>query len=56
MCDRESPFVTVRQAAAILGVPPATVRSWIRKGALEAERFGPGPKPVVRIRRATLGA
>jgi excisionase family DNA binding protein len=44
-------FLTIREVAAILGVAPRTVRSWIDKGLLQATILG---ERSVRISRAEL--
>lgn len=44
-------FVTVRAAAVALNVHENTVRNWIDRGLIEAERL---PSGVRRIRHATV--
>ncbi len=36
-----SPWLTLPQAAEYRGVPPGTIRRWIRQGILPAYRLGP---------------
>jgi excisionase family DNA binding protein len=45
-------FLTSEQVADALSVTPQTIRNWIRKGALPAERYG----HVFRIRREDFAA
>ncbi len=45
-------YVTSEQVAQALKVTPQTIRNWIRKGALPAERYG----HVFRIRREDFEA
>ncbi len=37
----DAPFLTVREAAELLGVSPRTVYGWIRDGRIPSVRFGP---------------
>lgn len=46
-------FVTVAEAAALLGVAPSTIRRWIREGDLPAHRIG---RRRVALRRADLAS
>lgn len=41
-------LITVKEAAELLRVSPATVRNWVREGKLPGLRFS---KTVIRIRR-----
>jgi len=43
-------FMTIREAAAILGVSRQAIRRYIKKGRLPAYRFG-GQKKTIRIKR-----
>jgi excisionase family DNA binding protein len=45
-------WLTTKQAAAIVGVQPATIRSWIENQGLPAHR--PGGARQYRVRRRTL--
>jgi excisionase family DNA binding protein len=45
-------YITSEQVAQALKVTPQTIRNWIRKGALPAERYG----HVFRIRREDFEA
>jgi excisionase family DNA binding protein len=45
-------FLTSEDVAAALSVTPQTIRNWIKKGALPAERYG----HVFRIRREDFEA
>ena len=48
----DTDYVTVPEAATILGVSPSTIWRWITKGDLPAYRVGPR---FVRVRRSELG-
>lgn len=50
--EPQAALLTVREAAAYCRVDVATVRNWIRKGALPHLRVG--PYQIIRIRRADL--
>ena len=48
----DEPFLTSDEVAAALSVTPQTIRNWIKKGVLPAERLG----HVFRIRREDFEA
>ena len=52
----EAAFLTVEQVAATMKVTEATVRTWIKAGALKASRPSAGEKVgrVYRVRRSDL--
>jgi excisionase family DNA binding protein len=54
----EAAFLTVEQVAATMKVTEATVRTWIKAGALRASRPSTGEKAgrVYRVRRSDLDA
>jgi excisionase family DNA binding protein len=43
-------------AAKYLGVTPATIRTYVQQGLLQASRLGLGPKGRLRFTRAQLEA
>lgn len=45
-------LLSIKEAAAELGVHPETVRRWIREGSIPVERYG--PHGMVRIRAGAL--
>lgn len=47
-------LLSVRQAAAELGVSTLTVRRWVNAGDLRAVRLGSGPLARIRISREAL--
>jgi excisionase family DNA binding protein len=49
---RERDVLTVKEAAAIARVSPATIRRWFRRGHLAAFQVGPGA--AIRIPAAEL--
>ena len=51
--DSSERFLTVREAAAAIGVTDGALRSWIRDGRLPAIRFSPR---TIRIRKTDLDA
>jgi excisionase family DNA binding protein len=51
--DRDADYVTVPEAAALLGVSSSTIWRWIANGNLPAYRVGPR---FVRVRRTELSA
>jgi excisionase family DNA binding protein len=48
--DDQPPYVSVNRAAGLCDVHPLTIRSWIKRGLIEATRFG----RTVRVRRESL--
>jgi excisionase family DNA binding protein len=48
-----SPYLTLDEAAAYIGVHPWTLRRWINEGRLRAYRVG---KRLLRIRRSDVDA
>lgn len=48
--------MTIKEAAALVGVDPMTIRRWIRTGKLRAEKGNPGGVPTWEIERAELDA
>ncbi|HYT45480.1 MAG TPA: helix-turn-helix domain-containing protein [Methylomirabilota bacterium] len=50
----EQEYLTPREIAKRLRVDDATVRRWIRTGALEAETIREGKRIRHRIRKATI--
>jgi excisionase family DNA binding protein len=46
-------YLGVKESAEYLGVNESTIRRWIKKGLLPAERVGPR---LLRIKRADLDA
>ncbi len=48
----DEPFLTSDEVAVALSVTPQTIRNWIRKGVLPAEKLG----HVFRIRREDFAA
>ena len=51
----EGPFLTVKEAAALLGVSTRTVYGWIRDGSIPSIRFGPKLLRVPKDKLFTLG-
>jgi excisionase family DNA binding protein len=48
----DEPFLTSEQVAEALSVTPQTIRNWIRRGTLPAEKYG----HVFRVRREDFEA
>ena len=53
--DQDGPFLTVKEAAALLGVSTRTMYGWIRDGRIPSVRFGPKLLRVPRDRLLALG-
>ena len=51
----DGPFLTVKEAAALLGVSTRTVYGWIRDGSIPSIRFGPKLLRVPKDKLFTLG-
>ncbi len=52
---QSGPFLTVKEAAALLGVSTRTVYGWIRDGRIPSVRFGPKLLRVPRDQLFALG-
>jgi excisionase family DNA binding protein len=50
--QKESPWLSIKEAAAQLKLHPNTIRNYILRGDLEAERIG----RLIRIRQASIDA
>lgn len=48
------PMLSVKQAAAFLQVPPATIYNWIYQKRLTSYRVGNGPRARIRFKLADL--
>ncbi len=53
--SHEMPFLTVKEAAALLGVSTRTVYGWIRDGRIPSVRFGPKLLRVPKDKLFALG-
>jgi len=47
----ESPWLTLREAAAYVRTSPRFISNRIRDGSLPAARLGDGPRARIRVRR-----
>ncbi len=57
MIEQAEELLTVQEVAARLRVNEATVRRWIKSGALEAVKLPHrGKREIYRVRRETLSA
>jgi excisionase family DNA binding protein len=57
MVESTAELLTVQEVAARLRVNEATVRRWIKNGALEAIKLPHrGKREIYRVRRSTLSA
>lgn len=39
--NQKQEFITVKEAAKMLGVAPSTIYNWISQGRIQAKRVGP---------------
>ena len=47
--ESERPYLTVPEAASLLGVSPGAVRHWCKNGTFECKRLGGNAKRAGRV-------